>query len=94
MRDKKYFSNLTLSQSNVHTISSPVDLIKSYKKATIIMLNGTKFQIVDAIFYDKSNRNLHSFKDIRRNGKHIKTMNRDGLEYLLIISITSAKNKS
>ena len=28
LRDKKYFSNFTLAQSNVHTISGPIDLIK------------------------------------------------------------------
>ena len=30
LRDKKYFSNLTLASSNVHTISGHVDLIKGY----------------------------------------------------------------
>ena len=33
---------------------------------------------------DTSNRNLLSFKDIRRNGYHIETMNHNGNEYLLI----------
>ena len=45
LRDKKYFSNFTLAQSNVHTISSPVNLIKGFGKATIILLKGTKLQI-------------------------------------------------
>ena len=35
--DKKYFSNFTLAQSNVHTISGPVNLIKGSDKATIIL---------------------------------------------------------
>ena len=87
LRDKKYFSNFTLAQSNVHTISGPVDLIKGYEKANIILPKGTKLQIDDALYYTKSSRNLLSFKDIRRNGYHIETMNHDANEYLLITSI-------
>ena len=37
LRDRKYFSNLTLVQSNVHTISGPIDLIKGFRRAIIIM---------------------------------------------------------
>ena len=89
LSDKKYFSNFTLTQSNVHTISSPVNLIKSSGKATIILPKGTKLKIEDALYYNKSSRNLLSFKDIRRNGYHIETMNHDANEYLLITSIIS-----
>ena len=64
-RDKKYFSNFTLAQSNVHTISGPVNLIKGSGKATIILPKGTKLQIEDALYSNKSSRNLLSFKDIR-----------------------------
>ena len=87
LRDKKYFSNFTLAQSNVHTISGPIDLIKGFGKATIILPKGTKFQIEDVLYYNKSSINLLSFKDIRRNGYHIETMNHDENEYLLITSI-------
>ena len=65
LRDKKYFSNFTLAQSNVHTISGPVDLIKGSIKATIILPKGTKLQIKDALYSNKSSRNLLSFKVIR-----------------------------
>ena len=81
LRNKKYFSNLTLISSNVQTISGPVDLIKGSGRATIVLPNGTKFQINNALYSNKSNRNLLSFKDIRRNGYHIETMHRDGNEY-------------
>ena len=91
LRDKKYFSNFTLAQSNVHTISGPVNLIKGSGKATIILLKGTKLQIENALYCNKSSRNLLSFKDIRRNGYHIETMNHDANEYLLITSIISGK---
>ena len=65
LRDEKYFSNFTLAQSNVHTISGPVNLIKGSSKATIILPKGTKLQIEDALYSNKSSRNLLSFKNIR-----------------------------
>ena len=54
LRDKKYFSNLTLVSFNVQTISGLVNLIKGSKRATIILPNGTKFQIDDVIYSKKS----------------------------------------
>ena len=93
LRDKKYFSNLTLVQSNVNTISGHVDLIKSSGRATIILPSSTPFQITDALCSYASNRNLLSFKDIRRNGYHVETMNHEGLEYLLITNIISGKKQ-
>ena len=84
LRDKKYFSNLALVSFNVQTISGPVDQIKVSGRATIVLPNGTKFQINDALYSNKSNRNLLSFKDIRQNRYHIEIMNHNGNEYLLI----------
>ena len=84
LHDKKYFSNLTLVPFNVQTISGPINLIKGSKRATIVLPNGTKFQIDDVFYSNKSNQNLVSFKDIRRNGYHIETMSHNGNEYLLI----------
>ena len=48
------------------------------------MPNGTKFQIDDSLYSNKSNRNLLSFKDISRNRYHIETMSHNGNECLLI----------
>ena len=73
LHDKKYFSNLTLVPFNVQTILGLVDLIKGSERATIVLPNGTKFQIDDALYSNKSNRNLLSFNDSRRNGYHIET---------------------
>ena len=93
--DKKYFSNLTLVQSNVNTISGPIDLIKGSIRATIIIIpSNTQFQIIDALYSDAINRHLLSFKDIRRNRYHVETMNHDGLEYLFITNIIFEKKKS
>ena len=85
--DKKYFSNISLVKSNVNTISGPVDLVQGSEIATIILPRGTKIHINDAFYSAKSKRNLLSFKNIRRNGYHIETMNDDSNEYLLITSI-------
>ena len=87
LSDKKYFSNISLVKSNVNTISGPVDLIQGSERATIILPRETKIHINDALYHAKSKRNLLSFKDIRRNRYHIKTMNDDSNEYLLITSI-------
>ena len=94
LRDKKYFSNFTLAQSNVHTISGPVNLIKGSGKAIIILPKGTKLKIEDAFYSNKSSRNLLSFKDICRNGYHIDTINHDANEYLLINLLFLGKNVS
>ena len=82
--DKKYFSNLTLVPFNVQTISGLIDLIKGSGRATIVLPNGTKCQIDDSLYSNKSNRNLLSFKDICQNGYHIEIMSHNGNEYLLI----------
>ena len=91
LRDKKYFSNFTLAQSNIHTILGPINLIKGFNKATIILPKYTKLQIEDVLYSNKSSRNLLTFKYICRNGYHIETMNHNANEYLLITSITSGQ---
>ena len=91
--DKKYFSNLSLVKSNVNTISSPIDLIQGFERATIILPSGTKIHINDVLYYITSKQNLLSFKDIQRNGYHIETINNGSNEYLLITSVISIKKK-
>ena len=54
--------------------------------------NGTIFHIKDALYYSKSTKNLLSFKDIRKNGYHIETMNEGNKESLYITSIIYGKN--
>ena len=46
---------------------------------------GTRFIIDNVLFSTKSRINLLSFKDIRRNGHHIETVNDNGIKYLHII---------
>ena len=45
---------------------------------------GTQLVIEDALLYPDSTRTLLSYKDIRRNGFHIKTHNDNKDEYLFI----------
>ena len=64
-------------------------MIQGFERTTIILPSGTKIHINDALYSTKSKQNLLSFKDIRRNGYHIETMNNDSNEYLLITLIIS-----
>ena len=50
-----------------------------------------KIHIDDALYSTKSQRNLLSFKDIRRNGYHIETTNEGNTEYLYITNVVSGK---
>ena len=87
LRDKKYFLELTLIKANVSTISGIINLVEGFGRANIMLPNGTRFHINDALYSSKSKRNLLSFKYIRRNGYHIETMNEDNIEYLYITCI-------
>ena len=57
-----------------NTISGTTKLIEGYGKAQIILLNGTKLAIHDALYSSISRRNLISFKDVRQNGYDLETM--------------------
>ena len=87
LQDKIYFLELTLIKANVSTIFGITNLVEGSGRTNIMVPNGTRFHINDALYYSKSRRNLLSFKDIRKNGYHIETMNEDNVEYLYITSI-------
>ena len=89
--DKRYFLTLTLTSGNVSTISGTSNLIEGFGRANIMLPKGTRFHINDALYTSKSTRNLLSFRDIRRNGYHIETMNDGNKECLYITSIVSGK---
>ena len=89
LRDKRYFLKLTLRKANVSTIPSTTNLVEGSGRANIMLQNWTRFHINDTLYSSKSRRNLLSFKDIRKNGYHIETMNEDNVEYLYITSIIS-----
>ena len=80
-RDKRYFLEVTLIKTNVSIIFGTTNLVKDSKRANIMLPNGTRFHINDALYFSKFKRNLTSFKDIRRNGYHIETMNEVNVKY-------------
>ena len=73
------------------TISCTTNLIEGSGRANIMLLNGTRFHINDALYSSKSTRNLISFKDIRKNGYHIETINEGNIKCLYITSIVYGK---
>ncbi|KAG5241526.1 Disease resistance protein CC-NBS-LRR class family [Salix suchowensis] len=77
LKENKYFEYLTLTKANVTTISGPADMIKGSGKANIVLPNNTRLSIKDALYSPESRRNLLSFKDIRANGYHIETTDKD-----------------
>ena len=62
LKDLKYFSYLKKQTTNVNTICGGAKLIKYSEIAYIILLRGTKFVIKDALYSEKSQQNLLSFK--------------------------------
>ena len=80
---------MRLIKTNVSTISGTTNLVEGSKIANIMLPNGTRFHINDALYSSKSRRNLLSFKDICINEYHIETMNEDNIEYLYITSFIS-----
>ena len=79
LRNKRYFLELTLLKANVSTIYGTTNLVEDFGRANITLPIGTRFHINDALYSSKSIRNLLSFKDIRKNGYHIKTTNEDNI---------------
>ena len=75
LKDKNSFQNLISCKANVNAILGSSNLIKGSWRAIIILPNGTKLCIDDALYSPKSRRNLLSFKDIHYNGYYIETNN-------------------
>ena len=71
LKHKKYFSDPKPIKTIINIISGPTDLIEGYGKAKIVLLNGTKLFVNDALFSSKSKRNLLSFNDIYLHGYNI-----------------------
>ena len=63
-RDKRYFLELTLIKANVSTISGTTNLVKGFGRGSIMLPNGIRFHINDALYSNKSRRNLLSFRYI------------------------------
>ena len=74
LREKNYFSKMTMRKANVYTISGPIEMIDGYGNATIMLPNGTTLHIEDALLSTKMKRNLLSFKDVHHNEYHLETI--------------------
>jgi hypothetical protein len=82
LKSKRYFSQLSHVETYVNIISSASNLIEGSSRACILLPEGIKLIINDALYSSKFRINLLSFKGIRRNGYHIKTMIENNIEYL------------
>ncbi|KAJ9548209.1 hypothetical protein OSB04_020752 [Centaurea solstitialis] len=91
LKKKGYFSHLTPQKANISTISGVVNIIEGFGKAHVLLPGETNLKIENALYSPKSQRNLLNFKDIRKNGYHIETMDEGESEYLLITNISSGK---
>ena len=81
-KNEKYFSHLSMDNMNITTISGSTNLIKGSERVIVIFSKGTKLIINSATFSPNLRRNLLSFKDIRENDYHFKTIDEMNLEYL------------
>ena len=77
LKNEKYFTYFQKRSGNVNTISGSTNIIEGSGRAYLLLPGGTKFVIDDALFSPNSQRNLLSFKEIRRNGYHVETINRE-----------------
>jgi hypothetical protein len=69
---------------NILTIVGRDTCIVGSEKATIILPMGTQVTIENALLYPDSTRTSLSYRDIRKNGLHIVTHEKNNKEFLLI----------
>ena len=84
LREAKYFQTLTKRKENVMTITGSNKAIIGSGRATFTLRMGTTILIQNALLHPESTRTLISFKDIRSNNFHLKTIELDNKEYLLL----------
>lgn len=99
-RDLKYLNlninlyntlDLTLINDNISVIYGITNLIKGFGRANIMLPNGAKLHINDALYFRNFIMNLLNFKDIHINGYHIQIMNEYNTKCLNITSINYDK---
>jgi hypothetical protein len=84
LKEIKYFQTLTKNRRNVLTIAGRDAIIVGSGRATITLPMSTTLVIEDALLYRNSTRTLMSYRDIWKNGFHIKTCDENNEEFLLI----------
>ncbi|KAD6795987.1 hypothetical protein E3N88_06883 [Mikania micrantha] len=85
LKSKKYFHVLKPTKGTINTISGPTDLIEGVGKENLVLPNGTKLLIENALYSPKSTRNLLSFKNIYQNGYDTQSIAIDNEKYLHIM---------
>ena len=83
LRDTRYFQTLRKYDGSITTIIGDDSRIIGTGRATIVLPNGTRLVINEALLYFNSTRKLLSFKDIRANGFHVETNDDKGEEVSL-----------
>ena len=73
LREVKYFQTLTKRKGNILKIIGYDVVIASSGRAIITLPMGTTITIEDALLYIDSTHTLLSYRDIHKNGYHIKT---------------------
>jgi peptide/histidine transporter 3/4 len=91
LKNKKYFFHLVMQDANFST-RGIANIIEGSGRASILLPGRTKLHIDNVLYSPKSQRNLLSFKDIRKNGYHIETTNERNIECLYItLNISNKK---
>ena len=83
LRELKYFQNLKKMNGDILTIAGRDTVIVGTGRAIFTLPNGTQVTIENALLYPDSLRTLISFRDIRKNGFHIETIEDNNEEFLL-----------
>ncbi|KAM2205213.1 hypothetical protein TB2_024131 [Malus domestica] len=84
LREGHYFTNFVPKKAPMTTLLGSSNLIEGYRKAHIMLSNGTVLTIKDVIYSPCSRRTLLSFRDIRDNQYHVETTEDNGSEFLCI----------
>ena len=82
-----------MKEASVITISGSTNLIEGSGRANVLLPRGIRLKIDNALYSTKSQRNLLSFKDIRNNGYHIETAEKENVEYLRITKMISNEKR-
>ena len=92
LQDKRYLFELTLIKANVSTVYGTTNLVKGSRRGNIMLPNGTRFHINDALYSSKSKINFLNFKYIHRNVYDIETMNKDNVIIFTLLPLYLARS--
>lgn len=76
-----FFKIKIFLERNVSIISGSADLIDGFRRAIMLLVNGTILFIPNALHSARSKRNLLSFKYISINEYHIEFLNKNNIKY-------------